>query len=159
MTPVNEDEREWSRLDDGNADFDRKRLTDGEADDELGCSLYRLPPGGSSWPYHYHAANEEAMYVLSGYGTLRTGGEEHDLRAGDFVRFPVGEEGGHRIVNDGDEPLRYLMVSTMHDPDVTVYPDSGKFGVYAGSPPGGRDERDVHGYYPLDGDVDYWEGE
>ncbi len=117
------------------------------------------PPGGTSWPYHYHAAHEEALYVLSGHGTLRAADEEHDLRAGDCVRFPVGKEGGHRIVNGGDESLRYLMTSTMLDPDVTVYPDSEKFGVYVGSPPGGRVERDLHGYYPFDSDIDYWEGE
>jgi hypothetical protein len=32
-------------------------------------------------------------------------------------------------------------------------------GVYAGSPPGGRDERTLEGYYHIDDDVDYWEGE
>jgi hypothetical protein len=47
----------------------------------------------------------------------------------------------------------------MEDPDVTVYPDSGKVGVFAGSPPGGRDERTVEGYYRRADDVDYWDGE
>jgi len=42
---------------------------------------------------------------------------------------------------------------------VTVYPDSGKVGVFSGSPPGGREERTVHGYYERDSDVDYWQGE
>jgi hypothetical protein len=35
----------------------------------------------------------------------------------------------------------------------------GKFGVYVGSPPGGRDERTLEGYFPLDADVDYWHDE
>ena len=75
------------------------------------------------------------------------------------MALPAGPESGHRVVNDGDEPLRYLALSTMRDPDVTVYPDSEKVGVFAGSPPGGTDERTVHGYYPTDAAVDYWDGE
>ena len=63
------------------------------------------------------------------------------------------------MINDSEGALRYLMFSTMAEPDLTVYPDSGKMGVYAGSPPGGRDERTLEGYYRIDDDVDYWEGE
>jgi uncharacterized cupin superfamily protein len=84
---------------------------------------------------------------------------ETPISAGTYLGFPASEEGGHRVVNDGDAPLRYLMISTMIEPDVTVYPDSGKFGVYAGAPPGSSDERTVSGYYRLADDVDYWEGE
>jgi hypothetical protein len=51
------------------------------------------------------------------------------------------------------------MLSTMVEPDVTVYPDSGKFGVYAGAPPGSSGERTVSGYYRLEDEVDYWEDE
>lgn len=51
------------------------------------------------------------------------------------------------------------MISTMVEPDVTVYPDSEKFGVFVGGPPGSNAERSLHGYYPLDADVDYWDGE
>jgi hypothetical protein len=47
----------------------------------------------------------------------------------------------------------------MDDPDVTVYPDSEKLGVFVGSPPGGREERSLHGYYRVGDDVDDWEGE
>lgn len=47
----------------------------------------------------------------------------------------------------------------MNEPDVTVYPEAETFGVFVGSPPGGRDERSLHGFYPVDGEGDYWEGE
>jgi hypothetical protein len=47
----------------------------------------------------------------------------------------------------------------MHDPEVIVYPDSDKLGAFVGSPPGGRGGRTLHGYYAIDDDVDYWEGE
>jgi hypothetical protein len=51
------------------------------------------------------------------------------------------------------------MVSTMTEPEITVYPDSEKFGVYVGSPPGGRQERTLEGYYDRDSTVDYWDNE
>ncbi|MFB6174168.1 MAG: cupin domain-containing protein [Halobacteriales archaeon] len=159
MRRINERDLDWDETDEGAARFDRKRLAGPAGGEDIGCSLYELPPGGRSWPYHYHAGNAEALYVLAGAGTLRDGDGEHTIEAGDYVALPAGREGAHRVRNDGDEPLRYLMVSTMADPDVTVYPDSGKVGVYAGSPPGGREERDVQGYFRREDAVDYWEGE
>ncbi|WP_096390134.1 cupin domain-containing protein [Halopenitus persicus] len=158
MEPVNEADLEWSELDRDDAMFRRKQLGEAAGGEELGCSLYELPPGERSWPYHYHAANEEALYVLAGTGSLRVNGGTHRLEAGDYAAFPADETGGHRVINDGDGVLRYLMVSTMRDPDVTVYPDRDRIGVYVGSPPGSRDRRSVQGYYAIDDEVDYWAG-
>jgi uncharacterized cupin superfamily protein len=159
MAPVSEDEIEWTEIENAKMSVRRKQLGEAADGEELGCSLYELPPGEESWPYHYHTANEEAAYVLSGTGTLRLADETHRLTAGEYVAFPADESGGHKIANDAEEPLRYLVFSTMNDPEVTVYPDSEKLGVFVGSPPGGREERTIHGYYPMDADVDYWEGE
>jgi len=157
--PVDADDMEWTTLERGETFFRRKQLAEAADGDELGCSLYEIPPGRRSWPYHYHTENEEALFVLAGSGTLRLAGEEVPIAAGNYVALPPDESGAHRVVNDGDDPLRYLMVSTMNDPDVTVYPDSGKLGVFVGSPPGGREERSLHGYYDIDDDVDFWAGE
>ncbi|WP_335999466.1 cupin domain-containing protein [Halorientalis halophila] len=156
MEKVNEGDLDWQTYDRESATFRRKELGAAVDADDLGCSLYELPAGERSWPYHYHTANEEAVYVLAGAGQLRASDGTHDLRAGDFVTLPADESGGHRIVNDGDEPLRYLMVSTMTEPDVTIYPEMGKFGVYVGSPPGGREERAFEGYYSMQDEVEYW---
>jgi uncharacterized cupin superfamily protein len=98
---------------------------------------------------------------------VRTAGQEtaattqtHQLEPGDYVALPTGDDGAHRVSNTGDEPLQYLAISTMRDPDVLVYPDSGKVGVYAGAPPGGdEEERVVSAYFHEDDAVDYWEGE
>ena len=157
MSNVNETDIEWDEYDRGENAFRRKELAAATDAEQLGCSLYELDPGKRSWPYHYHTANEEAIYVLAGTGTLRGEDGEHDLTAGEFVALPADESGGHQIVNDGEEVLRYLMVSTMDEPDVTIYPEMEKFGVYVGSPPGGREERTFEGYFPLDADVDYWD--
>lgn len=159
MPIVNESEMEWTRRDEGGMDVRRKKLAAAAGGEEIGASLYELPPGEGSWPYHYHTGNEEAIYVLAGDGQIRLDGEERPLTAGDYVALPADERGAHRVVNDGDAVLRYLAVSTMRDPDVLVYPDSEKIGVFAGSAPGGEGDRDVSGFYRREDDVGYWEGE
>ncbi len=158
MPIVNKDDVEWTELEHEETRFRRKQLGEAAESEQIGCSLYELPSGHRSWPYHYHTANEEAIYVLRGTGTIRLAGETSEVEAGDYVSLPADESGGHRVINDSDGTLRYLAISTMNDPDLTVYPDSEKMGVYVGAPPGGREERSLEGYYRIEDDVDYWTG-
>lgn len=157
MEKVNESTLDWDEYDHGETAFRRKELSSAVDADDLGCSLYELPAGMRSWPYHYHTANEEAIYVLAGDGQLKTEDGLEPLTVGDYVTLPADERGGHRVVNDGAEPLRYLAMSTMNEPDITVYPEMEKFGVFVGSPPGGRDERSLEGYYHMDDETAYWD--
>lgn len=150
VSTINETELEWHERDHGGVSFRRKELSTAADGDDLGCSLYELPPGGRSWPYHYHAANEEAMYVLAGEGTVDAPEGSIRVRPGAYLTFAADADGAHRVVNDGDGPLRYLMLSTMREPDVTVYPRADTFGVFVGSPPGGREERALHGFYDIE---------
>ena len=100
------------------------------------------------------------MFVLDGSGTLRLGDQEVPIRAGDYVALPAGNDHAHQIINTGTAPLRYLAMSTMNEPDVTVYPDSGKVGLFVGSAPGGNPAaRTLYSFLPLKSAVDYWEGE
>ena len=155
MGTIDASDLEWTTVD--GADLRRKKLGAATDGDRLGCSLYELPAGERSWPYHYHTGNEEALFVLSGEGRLRLDGEELPLSAGVYAALPADERGAHRVVNDSGGPLRYLMASTMTEPDVAVYPDTDKLGVFVGAPPGGEGERSVHGYYRRDDDVGYRE--
>ena len=142
--------------------LNRKQLARETGGEKLGCSLYVLDPEAASWPYHYHTANEEAIYVLEGRGTLHLAGSEVEIGPGDYVTFPANEDGAHRVVNTGDDALRYLCLSTMIEPDVTVYPDSETVGVFAGAPPGGRAEERTLGAFlraDADSEVDYWDPE
>jgi uncharacterized cupin superfamily protein len=114
----------------------------------LGASVYELRAGQSVCPYHYEHGNEEWLLVLIGRPTLRDPEGEHELEPGDVVLFPEGPEGAHKVTNDGEEPVRIAILSTKHDPSVSVYPDSDKVGVW---PPGKL--------FRLADAVDYWEGE
>lgn len=140
--------------------FRRRQLGAAAGGQQIGCSWMELPPGKRAWPAHWHGANEEAIYVLSGRGRVRIGDAEVELRPGDWVALPKGPGCAHQTINDGDEPLRYLCVSTMIEPDVGVYPDSGKVGVFVGAAPGGDPStRTLWAYARLADGVDYWDGE
>ena len=92
----------------------------------IGGSLYELEPGDRLWPYHTHHANEEWLLVVRGTPTLRTPEGEQDLGEGDVVCFRRGAEGAHQVSNRSTAAVRVLMLSTLLNPEVLEYPDSGK---------------------------------
>lgn len=114
----------------------------------LGLTVYDVPPGQSVFPYHYEHGREEWLLVLSGRPTLRDPDGEEQLEPGDLVVFPEGEEGAHKVTNNGDEPARIAMLSNKEEPSVAVYPDSGKIGFW----PDGK-------LFRLADEVDYWTDE
>jgi len=116
--------------------------------EQLGLSVYELPPGQSICPYHYENAEEEWLIVLSGAPTLRTPDGEQELRPWDCAFFPTGEAGAHKVMNGTDETVRVCLWSNRLPVATSVYPDSGKVGAW---PPGKL--------FRLADAVDYWEGE
>lgn len=128
---------------------------------KLGSRLTVVPPGKRAWPHHCHHANEELFVILAGTGTLRLGADRHAVTAGDVIVCRCGgPETAHQLINTGTVDLRYLAVSTMLEPEVCEYPDSGRFGVMAGAGPGGDKARRRFQYHGRDsGAADYWEGE
>ena len=122
----------------------------------LGCTLYELPPGKRSCPFHYHLANEEAIYILDGEATLRLGDREIAVGAGDYIAFPVGPDHPHQLINRSGAAVHYLCMSTLQTPEVAVYPDSGKIGFSTalGGPGGGPFE-----LQRLGASLGYYDGE
>ncbi|MBQ8355478.1 MAG: cupin domain-containing protein [Oscillospiraceae bacterium] len=113
--------------------------------------VYELPPGKSAYPFHYHLKNEETFFILRGKGLLRTPEGERAVKAGDLLFFPAGEDGAHKLTNTSQsELLVYLDFDIVHDLDVTMYPDSGKIGIWG---------MDTNKIYRIGDDVDYYEGE
>lgn len=127
---------------------------------KLGYRLVVLPPGMRAWPRHAHHVNEELFIILSGSGTAVIGDERVPVREDDVIAAPPDPDEAHQLINESDTDLRYLAVSTMEEPDVVSYPDSGKLGVIAGSPPGGdREKRTVFHFTYYSDDLGYWHGE
>ena len=118
---------------------------------DLGYSYDVVPPGKRSCPFHSHRGEEEMFFIVKGTGTLRYGAETRRIRAGDVICCPTGgPETAHQIVNDSNDELAYLSISTMMSAEVCEYPDSKKVGAFGG----GLRHMTSSGAH-----VDYWDGE
>jgi len=118
----------------------------------LGGSLYELPPGEKTWPYHYELGCEEWLIAVSGKATLRGPDGERELEPGDVAVFPEGPAGAHQVLNRSEEPCRVLILSSKSPVAIVHYPDSAKVGLWTES----------DGYQAMlrrEPDLDYWEGE
>ena len=93
--------------------------------------------------------------MLSGQPTLRTPEGERQLEEGEALRFELGEEGAHQILNRSTETVAFLAVSSHGRPDVVVYPDSDKIGVGERLPKGGG----LRAFFKRGDAVDYFDGE
>ena len=124
----------------------------------IGCTWYEVAPGLTAWPYHYHCANEEAVFILEGRGTVRLGEERIEVTAGDYICFPTGPDLPHQLINTGDVPLRYLCLSTLITTEVVGYPDSKKIGARAYASDPARPAL-VRMTFETETEVEYWTGE
>lgn len=118
----------------------------------LGGSLYELPPGEKTWPYHYEVGCEEWLLVVSGRPTLRTPDGEQELEPGDLAVFPEGPSGAHQVINRSAESCRVLLLSSKSPLAIVHYPDSGKVGLWS----------QADGYQAMvarEPELDYWHGE
>ncbi len=111
-------------------------------DDEAGkcrVNFVEVGPGNYAYGYHYHEANEEVFYIISGTGIVRTLNGEITLKAGDVIAFPTGEEGAHVIRNGSEtEKLVYIDFGTTITPEIVHLPDFNKIMVIG---------RDVNGVF------------
>ena len=142
--------------------FRRRRLGVAAGGVALGCSVIEVPPGKTAFPFHFHSAIEEAIFILEGSGTARLGKETVEVRSGDYIAYPPGPVTPHALTNTGTAPLRYLALSSPATPttmDIVAYPDSKKIAFACGVDPvkgfaGGtwlmkliREEQPQLGYY------------
>ncbi len=101
----------------------RQALGDAGGLTQFGVNLTRLPPGGASSQRHWHKAEDEFVFLLSGSLVLVEDGGETVLRAGDAAAFKAGVTDGHHLVNRSDEDALYLEVGTRAAEERVRYPD------------------------------------
>ncbi len=102
---------------------ERIRLGDAAGLTQYGVNLLRLPPGAWSSQRHWHAKEDEFIYVLSGVVVLVTDAGEEVLRAGDCAGFKGGELIGHCLQNRGTADAMVLEIGSRIPGEATVYPD------------------------------------
>jgi len=114
----------------------------------VGVCMEEIAPGRQAYVAHYHLLEEEQLLVLEGRPTLRLGERRIPMEPGSYVVFPAGQKAGHALVNETDEPVRYLIIGERNPNEVTVHTDTGRVGV-----------RLVGEGYRMGESVDYWDGE
>ena len=101
----------------------RQSLGDAGGLTQFGVNRLQLPPGSWSSQRHWHSAEDEFMYVISGEIVLIMDDGEEVLRAGDCAAFPANTPNGHHIVNKSGEVAICLEVGSRNPGDRVVYPD------------------------------------
>jgi uncharacterized cupin superfamily protein len=123
--------------------------------ERIGATIYEVSPGQALCPYHYEYGNEEWLIALTPGATVRHPDGEEEVAEGDVLCFGEGPDGAHQVLNRTEQPIRVMMLSTKRAPEITVYPDSDKLGVF---PRPGRDHPDRL-LVRRESGVDYWDRE
>ena len=122
----------------------------------IGATIFDAEPG-SAGTYHLHYGNEEWLLVLEGTPTLRIPEGERELRPGDVAVFQCGPDGAHSISNRSDRPARWVVLSTMNEPDVVEYPDAEVVGAIAGEAPTAGRDAPFEAFFPSEAAIPYSE--
>ena len=102
---------------------ENRRLGDAAGLTQFGVNLTRLPPGSWSSQRHWHALEDEFVYVLEGEVWLVTDAGEELLRKGECAGFKAGERDGHHFQNRSEADALLLTVGTRDEEDWGEYPD------------------------------------
>jgi uncharacterized cupin superfamily protein len=101
----------------------KRALTDALGLTQFGVNLTTLEPGAMSSLRHWHAKEDECVYVLEGELVLVTDDGERVLKPGMAAGFPAGEANGHHLVNRSAAPATYLEIGTRSKDEDATYPD------------------------------------
>ena len=83
---------------------------------------------------------------------METSKGNKEIKAGDIIVCPPGEDGAHRIYNSSSEDiLNYIDFDTSNSPDLIKYPNSNKTGIII--------HNQSSAFYKDGTEVDYYDGE
>ncbi|MFQ5347291.1 MAG: cupin domain-containing protein [Rhodothalassiaceae bacterium] len=118
----------------------------------LGVNLVTLAPGAWSSQRHWHAREDELVYVLEGELTRVENDGESMLGPGDCAAFPAGVRNGHHLQNRTGEKAVFLAIGGRDGADWGEYSDIDmKFGEGRYSKDGVYLHKDGRPYGKKDG--------
>ena len=101
----------------------RQRLGNVVGLDQFGVNLTRLKPGAQSAQRHWHAAEDEFVFVVEGMLVLCENDGETVLEAGEAAGFKAGVANGHCLINRSAQDAVFLEVGTRLGREQVDYPD------------------------------------
>jgi uncharacterized cupin superfamily protein len=101
----------------------RKRLGNAVGLDQLGVNLTTLKPGAWSSQRHWHASEDELVYVIEGELVLCEDGGETVLRPGDAAGWKANVPNGHCLINRTDRDAVFLEIGTRSKSERATYSD------------------------------------
>lgn len=90
---------------------------------QFGANLVTLKPGAWSSQRHWHAHEDEFVFVVSGELVLVEDEGEVVLRQGDSAAWRAGVRNGHHLQNRSNQDAVFLAVGSRSDADWGEYPD------------------------------------
>jgi uncharacterized cupin superfamily protein len=96
---------------------------------QFGVNLTVLAPGAASSERHWHRVEDEFIYILDGELTLVDDDGEHVLTPGMCAGFKSNVPNGHKLVNRGDKPAKYIEIGTRSPDETATYPDVDMIGI------------------------------
>lgn len=100
-----------------------KRLGEAAGLTQFGVNIVTLPPGCWSSQRHWHAVDDEFVWIVSGELVLVTDAGEAIMRPGDCAAFKGGEQDGHHLQNRTSQDASFLVVGGRGDSDWGEYSD------------------------------------
>lgn len=91
---------------------------------QFGAFVEVLQPGSRSSIKHWHEAEDEMVYMLTGEVLLHEGDAVTPLRPGEAATFQAGAPVGHCLENAGEAEARYLVIGTRSPADLVTYPEN-----------------------------------
>ena len=102
---------------------ENKRLGEAAGLTQFGVNLTRLPPGAWSSQRHWHALEDEFIYVLEGEVVVVTDAGAETFRAGDCAGFKAGVKDGHHLQNRSTKDAIVMVIGSRVDEDSGEYSD------------------------------------
>ena len=91
----------------------------------FGFHLIEIQPGDESTEFHKHYHEDECVYILEGCAEALIGDNIYPVKAGDFLGYRAGGE-AHMLRNNGNTPLKCIVVGQRLEHDVGDYPKLNK---------------------------------
>jgi uncharacterized cupin superfamily protein len=101
----------------------RKRLGNAAGLTQFGVNLTTLKPGAWSSQRHWHAAEDELIYLIEGELVLIEDDGETLLQPGDAAGWKANAANGHCLINRGPNDAVYLEIGSRLVDERVVYSD------------------------------------